>query len=80
MADLPTDAWNSAKPYLDKNAGQKPKMVRAMRWLAYMRAADLPPWGGVPAPVAERRKIRQGVSFFACAGNRAATGSQERLL
>lgn len=30
-----------------------------------MRAADLPPWG-VPAPVAESRKIRPQGVLFAC--------------
>ena len=36
--------------------------------------------GGVAFPLGKFQKTRQGVSFFACASNRAATGSRERLL
>jgi len=80
MADLPTTTQNSAKPYLDKNARHRPKMVRAMRWPTQQRVARLPPWGGCLRLWQKAEKTGRGVPFFACAGNRAATGSQKRLL
>ena len=69
MADVPTTSPTCAKPYLDKNARHRPKMLRAMRWLAYMRAADLPPWGGCPPLWQKAEKSGQGVVLLpACAG------------